>query len=622
MNSNICKTPKASLLLILIFLLFAAQIIYMGSSKEQANREYALLQELKSMKTLYQKINMTFDRNMNHRSFDAISKDINVFSGDLVLLQQHSLFDEKNKHKEFFALYDKLRKDFELSQSYIERYKSWNSLTINSTRVLYDMHGYMKALIVKESLGEDEQAVIKLLDELIFTVALISYDSLSAEELDTKMHDLKKALSSKETLQNALNTMQKHIVILIDGYAYTEALKTENDRLNVGDTVDKIYALLLKNFDDRDQADRYKIYILNALVLLLLIFLFIASRRESLLRNKVCNLNQDLNENIDTLESVNKELKGLLSKYDMNVIASETDTKGVITYASQAFCDISGFTQEELLGKAHNIVRHPDVAKEVFEEMWTSIKSGKEWHGEVKNLRKDGSFYWVEVTASPEYDKDGNITGYSAIRHDITARKELEELSSSLEKQIHDRTHELESMMKKVEILSITDELTGLYNRRYYSQILNNEIKRAKRRGAVFGYLILDIDNFKPYNDYYGHQLGDTALEKIAHKLTSVLSRPDDFVFRMGGEEFVVIFTGDDKDEAVGFAKKIINSVASIEIEHIKNEPYGVITASGGLVVSTPEAERMSVDEYYKRSDVLLYEAKDSGRNGLKVDIV
>lgn len=621
MNKNICDRPKVSLLFLLIFFLFVAQIIYISSSKKQSNKDYALLHELKFMKTLYQKMDMTFDRDINHHSFDAISKDISIFNDNLVLLQHHSLFNEKNKHKDFFTLYDKLEKDFELSQNYIERYKSWNSLTINSTRVLYDMHGYMKTLIIKASLVEEERTVIQLLDDVIFMVALISYNSLSSSELQAKMNDFVKALSSKESLTNALDTMQKHINVLIEGYTFMDTLKTENSKLHIGDTIDEMYTLLLHNFEDKDQADRYKIYILNGLVLLLLIFLFIANKRESLLHNKVCNLNEDLNANIDTLESVNKELKTLLSKFDMNVIASETDAKGIITYASKAFCDISGYTQNELIGKAHNIVRHPDFPKEVYAEMWASIEAGNEWHGEVKNRRKDGSFYWVDVTVSPEYDKDRNIVGYSAIRHDITARKELEALSSSLEAQIHDRTHELENMMKKVELLSITDELTGLYNRRYYSQVLDNEIKRAKRRGVFFGYLILDIDNFKPYNDHYGHQLGDSALEKIAHNLSSVLSRPDDFVFRVGGEEFVVIFTSDHKDEAVRFAQKIIDSVALLEIEHIKNEPYGIITASGGLVVSTPESEFMGVDEYYKRSDELLYEAKNSGRNGLKVYI-
>ena len=111
---------------------------------------------------------------------------------------------------------------------------------------------------------------------------------------------------------------------------------------------------------------------------------------------------------------------------DNNVIMSSTDLKGIITYVSQAFSNISGYTKKELIGQPHSIVRHPDMSKEAFKDLWQTIKSGKTWKGEVKNRKKDGGYYWVFATVSPNYDQDGNIISYSAVRQDITSKKEVE----------------------------------------------------------------------------------------------------------------------------------------------------------------------------------------------------
>ena len=126
-----------------------------------------------------------------------------------------------------------------------------------------------------------------------------------------------------------------------------------------------------------------------------------------------------------TLLEVNKSLNVSNHLIDENIIMSTTDLNGVITAASTAFCEVSGYSKSELIGKPHSIVRHPDMPKSAFEQMWQTIKSGSVWHGEVKNLKKDGNIYWVDATISPEYDEHKNHIGYSAIRHDITYKKEV-----------------------------------------------------------------------------------------------------------------------------------------------------------------------------------------------------
>jgi len=106
-------------------------------------------------------------------------------------------------------------------------------------------------------------------------------------------------------------------------------------------------------------------------------------------------------------------------KFEKGLIVSSTDLKGIITYANRKFCEIAGYTKSELTGKNHNIVRHPDMPKAAFKGLWETIKAGKDWTGIVKNLRKDGRYYWVYSHISPVFN-DGEITGYTAARRPAT----------------------------------------------------------------------------------------------------------------------------------------------------------------------------------------------------------
>ncbi|MBD3788842.1 MAG: PAS domain-containing protein [Campylobacterales bacterium] len=102
--------------------------------------------------------------------------------------------------------------------------------------------------------------------------------------------------------------------------------------------------------------------------------------------------------------------------FDGGVMITETDPAGIITYANRKFRDMTGYTKEELIGSPHNINRHPDMPKEGFKGMWETIKAGHYWEGYVKNMRKDGKFYWVVVWIKPKFDENNHIIGYIAGR--------------------------------------------------------------------------------------------------------------------------------------------------------------------------------------------------------------
>ena len=142
---------------------------------------------------------------------------------------------------------------------------------------------------------------------------------------------------------------------------------------------------------------------------------------------------------------------GISKEFDDYIIASKTDLTGKIIYVSEAFCKISGYTKEELIGKPHSIVRHPDMPELIYADLWDTISQGNTWTGEIKNLRKDGNFYWVDVVIAPDYDQNGEKIGYTAIRTDITAKKEVELLKYNLEDVVASRTKDLEKTKQEAE---------------------------------------------------------------------------------------------------------------------------------------------------------------------------
>ena len=300
-----------------------------------------------------------------------------------------------------------------------------------------------------------------------------------------------------------------------------------------------------------------------------------------------------MSEDITDSKRKEKQIKDYISLMDKNIITSSTDTDGNITYVSEAFCEISGYTKEELMGRNHRIIRHPDMPDSTYKTLWNTIGKNETWTGEIKNRTKQNSFYWVKASISPIFDEHGTKIGYTAIRQDITDKKQIE-------------------------LISITDGLTNIFNRRHFNDVFPQVINSAKRDNQLVSFLIMDIDHFKQYNDTYGHQMGDDVLIKVAACIEESLSRADDYCFRLGGEEFGVIFKADSKEQALKYANTIKQNIEDLKITHEKNSASPYITASMGLVCKNAN-EIPDADTAYKDADDLLYVAKESGRNKVSV---
>lgn len=285
------------------------------------------------------------------------------------------------------------------------------------------------------------------------------------------------------------------------------------------------------------------------------------------------------------------KMKEYINLVDNNIITSSTNLDGIITYVSKAFCEISGYKKDELMGKPHSIIRHKDTPDHIFKEMWKNLNQNKIWTGEIKNRKKSGDAYWVKATIYPNFDKDGNKIGYTGIRQDITDKKIIEELS-------------------------ITDTLTGLYNRRHFNDIVERKINDAKRNNDNIGFLLIDIDFFKQYNDHYGHQAGDEILEIVAKTMKSTFKRSGDYCFRIGGEEFAIIFNASSKQKAIEYANLFKQNIINLKIDHIGSK-LNYLTTSIGLYYDNG-SNIENKDFLYKHSDKLLYRAKQNGRNKIE----
>ena len=173
---------------------------------------------------------------------------------------------------------------------------------------------------------------------------------------------------------------------------------------------------------------------------------------------------------------------------------------------------------------------------------------------------------------------------------------------------------EIYNIRHKFEELSAHDALTGIYNRRYFNIVFPRELNRAKRTHESFCFAIMDVDHFKFYNDNYGHDAGDEALQKVTAKITELTQRANESFFRLGGEEFGFISSADTKEEVFEHLQNICQEVQNLKNEHLYNEQYGVVTISVGVCYLV-DAISGEVKQIYKSADNALYKAKETGRN-------
>ena len=171
-----------------------------------------------------------------------------------------------------------------------------------------------------------------------------------------------------------------------------------------------------------------------------------------------------------------------------------------------------------------------------------------------------------------------------------------------------------EEMLALARVSYTIDSLTGLNNRLFYNQIIDEYIEKAKTSGKILVYCLLDLDNFKLYNDTYGHLKGDEVLQAVGKALRGCLTRPDDVIVRSGGEEFLIMYTVNKNHNFLGPIENIIRQVEDLKIEHVRNLDFKVVTISGGAAI-VDFSTNIPLKKISELADIALTSAKEAGKN-------
>lgn len=266
-----------------------------------------------------------------------------------------------------------------------------------------------------------------------------------------------------------------------------------------------------------------------------------------------------------------------------------TDAHSHIVHVNPAFCEITGFEPEDVLGKTPKVLSSGRHGPEFYERMWDDLRALGKWQGEIWDRRKSGEMFagWQNIAAVR--NSMGEITNYVAVISDITSRKQVEERLS------YQANH---------------DPLTRLPNRTLFQERLSRAVARAHRNQSLVALLFIDLDRFKQVNDTLGHLAGDLLLQQVSERLTGA-TRQGDTVARLSGDEFTVILEDvQDPRDAAMVAHKVLHMLA---------EPFDlagpVANISSSIGVALYPADAGDQQSLIKLADAAMYRAKHLGRN-------
>jgi len=291
------------------------------------------------------------------------------------------------------------------------------------------------------------------------------------------------------------------------------------------------------------------------------------------------------------------ELRVAAAAFETHDAILITDAHSNIVRVNQAFTDVTGYSQEEVLGKNPKLMSSGHHDKVFYTEMWQQLLHTGSWAGEIFDKRKNGQIYPKWLTISAVRNERLETTHYVAIFSDITVRKQAED-------EIHN--------------LAFYDSLTKLPNRRLFMDRFRAALTISVRRDDYGAVLFIDLDRFKTLNDTLGHDYGDLLLIDVAARIKSCV-REMDTVARLGGDEFVVLIEGVSKSQED--TSHNIGLIAE-EIRETLTQPYKlkhhVHHSSPSIGISLYRGNENTVDELIQQADMAMYQAKKSGRNALR----
>ncbi|MDH5359973.1 MAG: diguanylate cyclase [Gammaproteobacteria bacterium] len=299
-----------------------------------------------------------------------------------------------------------------------------------------------------------------------------------------------------------------------------------------------------------------------------------------------------------------------------------TDASGIIESINTMGASIFGYQKFELVGKNLSFLMpvsiglgHKKIMRDYLLNKSSSRIVGRTL--EATGRRHNGEEFPVSVTVS-EAEIQGRIVFMGIVRDISKQKRDTDELIRS-RNEAENLNEILNEKNKQLEYLSSNDALTGLANRRKYNELIEREWERAKRNKSKLSIIIIDIDHFKAYNDFYGHLSGDECLRRVAQLLAYSLKRATDFIARYGGEEFVCVLPDTDMESTVLVAEEFRKVIEDAGLSHLKSQTADVVTVSLGVASMIP-VPGTSIGDLVSRADKALYMAKNNGRNRVCVE--
>lgn len=304
----------------------------------------------------------------------------------------------------------------------------------------------------------------------------------------------------------------------------------------------------------------------------------------------------------EELKEKHKLHDGIINNISDSLII--TDYSSAIKEVNSAATRIFGYHPRELIGRSITQCLDSESSEIYSALIREYILSGDaeklSSRIEIAGLKRDGSVSPMEISVNEI--KLGDSKLFVNILQDITERKAQEA--------------KIQNANKKLKALSQTDDLSGLYNKRFFDSAFNKELNRTRKMQCDMALAVIDIDHFKRYNDAYGHLKGDQALATTGQILSDFFRRDCEFVSRIGGEEFAVIMTHMSKEECEDSLNKLMDLIRQRNIKH-EHSVEDFLTVSAGLAMRGPNDTKESL---FERADAALYRAKEKGRNRLETD--
>ncbi len=559
MNSILKKISKyVDLVLVFLFLFIVVLSLFIYNLSQinlkiKSFNHYST--NINNIKILDGEFNSLIYNNATFINYDDVVSKINQKYELLKILDNETFYKEFNY--ELKPIVDDLNRKWLEKHAYIERFKSNNSAIVGSFNYITEL---IKNIKLTQNI-EDSKDIFLIDNSLSSLYKLFINIEIDKQIIEKNAQDLN--FLAQKYRSSEFEFLFKKYNSTINDLMKLNMIKQEYLKIDIKSLLILIEDKLQKEYDksiNNQQKIALLLFIISIIFLMISILAYIKSVK------------------------IKKELKAFkyaVENSDNSIVMTDKDRK--ITYVNESFEKVTGYKREDALGKNPHILKSGKLPSEFYRQMNEILDRGEKWSGEFININKFGDIYYETASITPIINDD-ELTGYLAIKLNVT-----------------DYVREQE----KVEFIAYHDNLTLLPNRRSLEKKVNELISKNKK----FALFFIDLDRFKIVNDTLGHDIGDLLLKEIGRIFEETL-RVEDYIFRIGGDEFAVILNFSNEKDIEVVANKIIENIN----KPIKIKNHNLYVGCSIGITKFPQ-DAKDLQGLLKYSDTAMYKAKENGKN-------